>query len=129
MLFQLNPQCRLASVHCIVVNPNHDIEHLKEFPVSVAGDMFLLNSSMSHSVLIVYKDRNLVKKGSLKFREKHLEVEQEDDNTAEIKTINKTAENYVEMETSSEETEDEITVMKKTIITLKVKTAEHKITG
>ena len=28
------------------------------------------------------------------------------------------------METSSEETEDEITVMKKTIITLKVKTAE-----
>ena len=46
-----------------------------------------------------------------------------------MKTINKTAENYVEMETSSEETEDEITVMKKTIITLKVKTAEHKITG
>ena len=43
---------------------------------------------------------------------------------AHLKTINKTAENYVEMETSNEETEDEITVMKKTIITLKVKTAE-----
>ena len=86
-------------------------------------------SSEHLNVLIFYKDSNLVKKGSLKFREKHLEVEQEDDNTAEIKTINKTAENYVEMETSSEETEYEITVMKKTIITLKVKTAEHKITG
>ena len=30
----------------IVINPNPDIEHLKEFPVSVAGDMFLLNISM-----------------------------------------------------------------------------------
>ena len=102
MLFQLNPQCRLASMRSIVINPNPDIEHLKEFPVSVAGDMFLLNSSMSPIVLIFYKDSNLAKKGSLKFREKHLEVEQEDDNTAEIKTINKTAENYVEMETSNE---------------------------
>ena len=110
MLFQLNPQCRLASMRSIVINPNPDIEHLKDFPVSVAGDMFLLNSSMSPIVLIFYKDSNLAKKGSLKFREKHLEVEQE-------------------METSNEETEDEITVMKKTIITLKVKTAEHKITG
>ena len=41
-----------------------------------------------------------------------------------MKTINKTAENYVEMETSNEETEDEITVMKNTLITLNVKTAQ-----
>ena len=68
MLFQLNPQCRLASMRSIVINPNPDIEHLKEFPVSVAGDMFLLNSSMSHIVLIFYRDINLAKKGSLKFR-------------------------------------------------------------
>ena len=61
MLFQLNPQCRLASMRSIVINPNPDIEHLKEFPVSVAGDMFLLNSSMSHIVLIFYKDDNLAK--------------------------------------------------------------------
>ena len=79
----LEREGRKVGARWTVLEPNPNMIHVKDFHDALleeVGDIYLLNSSLSHFDLLVHKNSRLAKKGNLKFIELHPEVIETNEN-------------------------------------------------